>query len=272
VWTMKEASSWGKSCVAVACLFSATIISGCGGGASGGDSDSGTCSWNLNGFKKSGNAWGGARASISGDGQEVTCPADGDACIVFGDVIPWTNPWKEVCEGKPCGEEKCPGTYTYTIHITDCGSQSEGSTPGWDDRVGFVAGSSVQTYDLGSNLWVDGNSCYDSGWTCGCMGTLGDGTEAIVTGDITLKVTVNTATWKISIEKDPPAGAKAKHSDSPTSRPEDQPVKAHTMIADLAPVESEADEIRPSFLLNAGATFVIGSAYAVHEATEKVVV
>eukprot|EP00930_Biecheleria_cincta_P086382 TRINITY_DN75683_c0_g1_i1.p1 TRINITY_DN75683_c0_g1~~TRINITY_DN75683_c0_g1_i1.p1 ORF type:complete len:284 (+),score=41.59 TRINITY_DN75683_c0_g1_i1:66-917(+) len=247
-------------CLPLLCsLFCATTISGCGGGGSGGNSPGGSCSWSFK-FVSPGGAWGGARAVISADGKHATCPVGGDACIVFGEGLPWTNPWSRVEDDKPVGEEKCPGVYKYTVHVSDCGNQSHEGTPGWDDRVGFVAGSDVQTYDLGHGLWVDGDSCYESGWTCGCEGTLGKET-AVVKGGFDLKLSVDTASWKITGVIVPPEGAKAMHSDSPTTLPTAQPVPQHDMpTVDLVPAEPSADTIRPSFILNAGATFIVNEA------------
>lgn len=188
------------------------------------------------------------------------------SCIVFGEVLPWTNPWLKTKGGKPVGEERCPGVYKYSVHVADCGNRSGEGSPGWDGRVGFIAGEGehVQAFDLGSDLWVKEASCYESGWTCGCDGALDDSGTTVkltVKGGFDLNLSVDTATWTITGVIVPPAGARAMHSDSPTPLPSLQPVPQHHMAAvGLVPGEPTADAIRPSFILNAGATLIANEA------------
>jgi hypothetical protein len=196
------------------------------------------CGWKSSGFYQS-RFFGGGKATISQDNSSVDC-ASGDSCAVFMNSLPWTSSLP------PKASEKCAGTYRYTVLLNECGKHVEQPHSDQNGQVGFLGTVEASWGDFGVWLWagLGPQSCYTTGWLCGCKGTApGGSAEAIVTGNVSLSVSINTDTWMINVTATPPAGAMASN----------RPVPEVSFAANPVPKKDAAADVRPSILLNPGA-------------------
>jgi len=179
----------------------------------------------------------------------VTCSSESDTCSAGGSLLPLVpgdNP--DVARNA-----KCNGTYMYEVRVSKCGSKSSSTTPGWNNQVGFHSTdmATMMGDNFGVDLWNEGGSCNDGGWRCGCTGKLPGGELGPVTGNITLKVSLNTTEWPyFQVQFLAPEGATA-----PKAGDTDAPYDPHEtrMALDKATMA----KVRPTFMLGPGAVFTL---------------
>merc|ERR1719343_1345893 len=115
---------------------------------------------------------GGQRPSFSDENRTVTCGAS-DPCTAGGSLLPLVpGDYPDLAQNA-----KCNGTYIYEVRVLECGNKSSATTPGWNNQVGFHSTdlATMMGDNFGFDLWNEGRSCNDFGWSCGCTGRLPGG-------------------------------------------------------------------------------------------------
>lgn len=134
-----------------------------------------------------------------------------------------------------------------------CGDKSSATTPGWNNQVGFHSTdmATMMGDNFGVHLWNEERSCNDVGWSCGCTGKLPGGELGPVTGNITLKVSLNTTEWPYyRVRFLAPEGATA-----PKGGDTDAQCDPHEVRMPLD--KSAIAQVQPTFMLGPGAVFAL---------------
>lgn len=245
-------------CSVVLALASITLT-GCGGSGRGGapgpspaPSPSGPCPWQMERFENFGPMVAGLHPAYSDENRTATCTFDSaDSCAAKGALLP-LEPGDYPDPGSTA---KCNGTYSYEVKVLKCGNKSSATTPGWNNQVGFHS-TDLATFmgdNFGVNLWSEKRSCNDFGWSCGCQGTPPGGQFGEVTGNLTLKVSLNTTEWPYyRVQFLAPEGATA-----PIGGDTYAPMKPYEARIPIGGNPQDIVTVIPTFCFGPGAIFTI---------------